>query len=54
MAHLRRRGYVLPDDVKAVGPDVLRHRIITTFEAEAEEISADDVVARILGAVEVP
>ena len=53
-AFLRRRGYVLPDDVKAVGPDVLRHRIITTFEAEAEEVSSDDVVSRILGAVEVP
>jgi MoxR-like ATPase len=53
-AYLRRRGYVLPEDVKAVGPDVLRHRIITTFEAEAEEISSDDVVSRILGAVDVP
>ena len=53
-AFLRGRGYVLPDDVKAVGPDVLRHRIITTFEAEAEEISSDDVVSRILGAVDVP
>jgi MoxR-like ATPase len=53
-AYLRGRSYVLPDDVKAVGPDVLRHRIITTFEAEAEEISSDDVVSRILGAVDVP
>jgi MoxR-like ATPase len=53
-AYLRRRGYVLPDDVKAVGPDVLRHRIITTFEAEAEEISSDEIVSRILGTVEVP
>jgi len=53
-AYLRGRGYVLPEDVKAVGPDVLRHRIITTFEAEAEEITADDVVGRILGTIEVP
>jgi MoxR-like ATPase len=53
-AFLRHRSYVLPDDVKAVGPDVLRHRIITTFEAEAEDISSDDVVSRILGTVEVP
>jgi MoxR-like ATPase len=53
-AYVRGRGYVLPEDVKAVGPDVLRHRIITTFEAEAEEISSDDLVSRILGSVDVP
>jgi MoxR-like ATPase len=53
-AYLRGRGYVLPEDVKAIGPDVLRHRIITTYEAEAEEVTADDVVARIFAAVEVP
>jgi MoxR-like ATPase len=44
----------LPDDVKAVGPDVLRHRIITSFEAEAEEVTSDDIVARIFEAVPVP
>jgi MoxR-like ATPase len=53
-AFLRGRGYVLPEDVKAIGADVLRHRIITTFEAEAEEVTSDDVVARIFGAVDVP
>ena len=53
-AFLRGREYVLPEDVKAVGPDVLRHRIITSFEADAEEIGADDVVARIFGGVSVP
>jgi MoxR-like ATPase len=53
-ALLQGRGYVLPDDVKAVGPDVLRHRIITSFEAEAEEITSDDLVERIFAAVEVP
>jgi MoxR-like ATPase len=53
-AFLRGRGYVLPDDVKAVGPDVLRHRIITSFEAEAEEVTSDDVVARVFEAVPVP
>ncbi|HWV58422.1 MAG TPA: MoxR family ATPase [Longimicrobiales bacterium] len=53
-AFLRGRGYVLPDDVKAVGPDVLRHRIIVSYEAEAEEITADDIVERIFEAVEVP
>ncbi len=53
-AYLRGRGYVLPEDVKAIGPDVLRHRIITSYEAEAEEVTADDIVARIFDAVDVP
>jgi MoxR-like ATPase len=53
-AFLRHRGYVTPEDVKAVGPDVLRHRIIRTYEAEAEEISTDQIVRRIFDAVEVP
>jgi MoxR-like ATPase len=53
-AYLQGRGYVLPDDVKSVGPDVLRHRIITSFEAEAEEVSSDDIVTRVFAAVEVP
>jgi MoxR-like ATPase len=53
-AWLRGRGYVLPDDIKAIGADVLRHRIITSYEAEAEEISADEIVTRIFEAVEVP
>jgi MoxR-like ATPase len=51
---MQGRGYVLPDDVKAMGPDVLRHRIITSFEAEAEEVSSDDIVQRVFAAVEVP
>ena len=53
-AYLRGRGYVLPDDVKAIGADVLRHRIITSFEAEAEEITSEDIVARVFEAVAVP
>jgi MoxR-like ATPase len=53
-AYLHGRGYVLPDDVKAIGPDVLRHRIITSFEAEAEEVTSDDIVERVFAAVEVP
>ncbi len=53
-AYLRGRNYVLPDDVKAMGPDVLRHRLITSFEADAEEVTSDDIVARIFGAVPVP
>jgi MoxR-like ATPase len=53
-AFLRHRGFVTPEDVKAVGPDVLRHRIIRTYEAEAEEISSEHIVRRIFDAVEVP
>jgi MoxR-like ATPase len=53
-AFLRGREYVLPEDVKAIAPDVLRHRVITTYEAEAEEISADDIVRRVLDTIAVP
>ena len=53
-AFLRGRAYVVPEDVKAMAPDVLRHRLVLTFEAEAEEVDADRVVARILEAVPTP
>jgi MoxR-like ATPase len=53
-AFLRRRGYVTPDDVRALGLDVLRHRVILTYEAEAENTTAEDVVRRIFDTVEVP
>ncbi len=53
-AFLRRRGYVTPDDVRALGMDVLRHRVILTYEAEAENVTPEDVVRRIFDAVEVP
>ncbi len=53
-AFLRHRGYVTPEDVKAVGPDVLRHRMVLSYEAEAEEVTADDVVRRVFEVVEVP
>ena len=53
-AFLRGRPYVTPQDVKTVGPAVLRHRIIPTYEAEAEDISADRIVRGIFDAVEVP
>ncbi len=53
-AYLRGREFVLPDDVKAVARDVLRHRVITTYEAEAEEVTADDIVSRILESIRVP
>ncbi|MBN1479741.1 MoxR family ATPase [candidate division KSB1 bacterium] len=53
-AFLRRRGFVTPEDVRSIGMDVLRHRIIVTYEAEAEEISAEEVVRKILNKIEVP
>jgi MoxR-like ATPase len=53
-AFLRDRGYVIPEDVRALAPDVLRHRIVLTFEAEAEDVTTDDVVTRVLGALRVP
>ncbi|NUQ13182.1 MAG: MoxR family ATPase [Gemmatimonadaceae bacterium] len=53
-AFLRGRGYVTPDDVKAIAPDVLRHRVLTTYEAEAEEVTSDDIVKKILATVEAP
>ena len=53
-AFLHGRGYVTPEDIKQVAMDVLRHRIIVTYEAEAEELTSEDVVKRILDQVEVP
>jgi len=53
-AFLRSRPYVVPEDVKAMAPDVLRHRVLLTFEAEAEDITADGVISKILEAVDVP
>ena len=53
-AFLRARAIVTPDDVKAIAPDVLRHRVLTTFEAEAEEVTSDMIVARVLAKVESP
>jgi len=53
-AFLRHRGYVTPEDVRSIGLDVLRHRIIVTYEAEAEEVSAEDLARKILNRIEVP
>lgn len=53
-AFIKRRGYVIPEDVRAVCKDVLRHRINLTYEAEAENISAEDIINEILNTVEVP
>jgi MoxR-like ATPase len=53
-AFLRGRGFVTPEDVKAIGAEVLRHRLILSFEAEAESITSDELVSRVFDAVEVP
>ncbi|MFH0802091.1 MAG: MoxR family ATPase, partial [bacterium] len=53
-AFIRGRGYVTPDDIKTIGPDVLRHRVIPTFEADAQEKTSDDIVKMIFDEVEVP
>jgi MoxR-like ATPase len=53
-AFIRRRGYVIPEDVRAVCLDVLRHRIGLTYEAEAENITTENIISEILNAVEVP
>ena len=53
-AFIKRRGYVIPEDIRAVSMDVLRHRIGLTYEAEAENISSEEIINEILNSVEVP
>ena len=53
-AFIQGRGYVTPQDVKSIGPDVLRHRVIISYEAEAEEKTSEDIVKRIFEEIEVP
>ncbi|MDF1696326.1 MAG: MoxR family ATPase [Saprospiraceae bacterium] len=53
-AFLQRRGYVIPEDVRSVCEDIMRHRIGLTYEAEAENVSQEDIIKRVINAVEVP
>ena len=53
-AFLQRRGYVVPHDIKSIGMDVLRHRIIRSYEAEAENVTADEIIQKIFDTLEVP
>jgi MoxR-like ATPase len=53
-AFIQGRGFVTPQDVKTIGPDILRHRVIVSYEAEAEDKTSDDIVRRVLEEVEVP
>ena len=54
MAFIKRRGYVIPEDVRAICPDVLRHRVAVTYEAEAEEMTSENIIQEILNKIEVP
>lgn len=54
MAFIKRRGYVIPEDVRGICLDVLRHRVAVTYEAEAEEITSENIISEILNKVEVP
>ena len=54
LAFIRRRGYVTPEDIKTIGRDVLRHRIILSYEAEAEELTSDDIITEIFNNIVVP
>ena len=53
-AFIKRRGYVIPEDIRTICPDVMRHRIGLTYEAEAENINQDKIISEILNVVEVP
>ena len=53
-AFMAGRGYVTPQDVKSVGPDVLRHRIIVSYEAEAEEMTSEQIIEKIFNGLAVP
>ena len=54
IAFLAGRGYVTPQDVKTVGPDVLRHRVLISYEAEAQDLTSDDIIQEIFNTVDVP
>jgi MoxR-like ATPase len=53
-AFVKHRGFITPEDIRYVGGDVLRHRIILSYEAEAEELTSEDVIQRLFEVVEVP
>ena len=53
-AFLQRRGYVTPEDIKSIGIDILRHRVIATYEAEAENITSENIIQQIFDTIEVP
>lgn len=54
LAFLKGRGFVTPEDIKDIGPDILRHRVLTTYDADAQELTSDDIIKQIFDGVEVP
>ena len=54
LAFINGRGYVTPEDIKLIGADILRHRVIVTYEAEAEEITSENIIKQIFDQIEVP
>ena len=53
-AFLEGRGYVTPEDVRYIGKDILRHRVIPSYEAEAEELTSEDIIQRLFDSIEIP
>ena len=53
-AFTEKRGYITPEDIRYIGFDILRHRVILTYEAEAEELTPDNVIQRLFEVIEVP
>ena len=53
-AFIEHRGYITPEDVRYIGKDVLRHRVILTYEAEAEELTSEDIIQRLFDSIEIP
>ena len=53
-AFVEGRGYITPEDVRYIGKDVLRHRVILTYEAEAEELTSEDIIQRLFDSIEIP
>jgi len=53
-AFMKQRGFVTPEDIRTIGMDVLRHRIGVTYEAEAEEITSEDIIKKIFDTIEIP
>ncbi|MGY8781545.1 MAG: AAA family ATPase, partial [Fidelibacterota bacterium] len=53
-AFIEHRGYITPEDVRYIGKDVLRHRVILTYEAEAEELTSEDVIQRLFDSIQIP
>ena len=51
---MQGRGFVIPQDIKTIGFDVLRHRVILTYEAEAENVTSEDIISKIVNVIEVP